>query len=458
MNIQKLYHFFAVIIITVTFTACEKDWLSAKRNLNAVVPVKLEDMRAILNNTTQPVMADDYAGMVSCSGAEANVTDDIFDYGAESERKIYTWNKTIYEAAPRPISEWDDSYQQVFNANVVLEGLQNIGREAANAVEWDDVKGGALFFRAKAFYNLLYVFSSPYEEVTAASTPGIPLRLGSDPNVPTTRATQAAGYEQLLNDLRAAIPLLRVQPLLKVDASRPAAYALLARCYLSMRDYPQAGLYADSALQLYPTLMDYRTMDAGTDRTYPFPERNEETILYSRLAPLSIFDANSFSFVVPELYALYELGDLRRLLFYRSTGGFRGNYTGSSLQFSGLTTDELFLIKAECQARQGQQTHALETLDYLLEKRYDPVFFQLHTIGNTPDVLELILQERRKELAFRGRRWEDLRRLNFDPGRAVTLHRIIQGQSYELPPNNSRYTFPIPDYIIQMTGIAQNER
>jgi hypothetical protein len=72
-------------------------------------------------------------------------------------------------------------------------------------------------------------------------------------------------------------------------------------------------------------------------------------------------------------------------------------------------------------------------------------------------LLALILDHRRKELPFRGLRWTDLRRLNKGIN-SRTLVRKLNGDSYSLGPGNSRYTLPIPNDIIGMTGMLQNPR
>jgi hypothetical protein len=80
------------------------------------------------------------------------------------------------------------------------------------------------------------------------------------------------------------------------------------------------------------------------------------------------------------------------------------------------------------------------------------------TASSSDDALIQILNERRKELLYRGLRWTDLRRLNKDPRFAITLKRIINGVSYTLPPNDNRYAWPIPDNEIALTNMPQNER
>jgi hypothetical protein len=68
------------------------------------------------------------------------------------------------------------------------------------------------------------------------------------------------------------------------------------------------------------------------------------------------------------------------------------------------------------------------------------------------------LLERRKELCFRGLRWQDLRRLNKEPEYAKTLTRKIDGITYTLPPNDPKYVFPIPPNVIALSGMQQNPR
>lgn len=138
--------------------------------------------------------------------------------------------------------------------------------------------------------------------------------------------------------------------------------------------------------------------------------------------------------------------------------GFRGSYLGSGLSFHGTTVAEMLLVRAECAVRSGNTEVALADLNTLWEKRYVNGSYPQIDLSNPKDILDLVLLERRKELIGRGARWMDLRRLNLDPERAEVLSRSINGVTYTLSPNDPRYVLPIPDYIVQATGIAQNER
>lgn len=459
MKKYKIIFFRLVLIIVVlSCTGCGKTWLAEKRNLNTVLPVTLADFRAILNVVNSPSMSTNYAGMMQVSADDLYVTDASFNSGTERDQNLYTWNKLVYTDLQQVVPDWNNSYNQVLATNVVLEGLSKVDKTNSNTIEWNDIKGGALFFRAKSYYNLIQSFASPFDSKTAKNDLGIPLRLSSDPNPVSKRANVQEVYDLIVGDLKVAASLLRVQPVWKTDASRTAAYAQLARVYLSMGKYSEALLYADSALQINSKIIDYNDVVSGADNTYPFQAMNEETILYSELSPAYRYDIITFSLVNPVLFDSYDLSDTRRTLFFRSTGAFRGNYTGSSTRFSGLTTAEMYLILAECKARGGDEIGALEALNYLSIRRYLSTSFIPFTVNNTDNVLKMILQQRRKELLYRCLRWSDLRRLNKEPEHAVILTRIVDGITYKLPPNDPRYTLPIPEYIIELTGMDQNIR
>src|SRR5690606_25537193 len=100
-----------------------------------------------------------------------------------------------------------------------------------------EIKGAAYFFRAWHFFNLLQVYSAPYDSQTANTDLGIVLKLSADVNEHVRRSTVEMCYAQILDDLEYATSLL---PPTSFVASRPnlaAAYALLARVYLSRFDY-----------------------------------------------------------------------------------------------------------------------------------------------------------------------------------------------------------------------------
>jgi starch-binding outer membrane protein, SusD/RagB family len=264
-------------------------------------------------------------------------------------------------------------------------------------------------------------------------------------------------------DLQNAVSYLPNTPLYKTRPSKPAAYAMLSRVYLTMQDYGKALVYADSCLKLYDSLLDYNTLK--TNVTYPVPAFSREVIFEATIGD----DLYGNGYIVDSnLYKSYATNDLRRTLFFKlnQTGllNYYGSYSGGgtassggSRSFGGIATDEVYLTRAECYARSGNIAAAMSDLNSLMSKRIKSGFFVPLTATTTSDALNLILQERRKETPFRGLRWLDLRRLNSE-GANITLSRKVNGQVYTLIPNGPQYVLPIPPDVVNITGMVQNER
>jgi starch-binding outer membrane protein, SusD/RagB family len=314
-----------------------------------------------------------------------------------------------------------------------------------------------LFYRAKNFYDILQEYAPVYDSSKAATDLGIPLRLTSDINIVSKRATVKDSYNQVIADLTAAIPLLPVTPLYKTRPSKPAAYALMARMYLSVSDYADAGKYADSCLALYTTLVDFNTLNYTIP--YPLPIYNNDVIFNCSMnvgnGPVS-YNARVDSL----LYQQYDSNDLRKRLFFtvnadKSVQLKNSNYYNTC--FSGMSIEEMYIVRAESRARQGQTAAALADINTLLQARYKTGTYVDKTAGSADDALLIVLGERRKELLMHGVRWSDLRRLNRDPRFAKTLTRVVAGKTYTLDPGSFRYTLAIPDDVIsQAPTIIQN--
>jgi hypothetical protein len=441
--------------------SCRKAFLDKLPSTALVVPSTLADYQALLDNDAV-MSGTPLLGELSADNCYLTYP---FWQGLDTrEHNTYYWAKDIFQGQGL-VEDWDQPYKQVFYANVVLEGLAGIPIDDVNRQQWQNEKGAALFIRAYAFYNIAQLFAPAYDSQTAATDFGIPLRLRSDIKDPSVRASVKQTYEQIIADLRQASTLLPPEvPLANRNRpSKPAALAMLARVFLSMSAYEQAGLYADSALHAYSTLIDYNTVN--TESYLPFTRLNTETLYQSNfLTYTQALAAIVFQGCIVDsaLYHSYAPGDLRLQIFFLVNGdgqpNMKGGYAGIIYPFSGLATDELYLVRAECAARAGQTSDALDDLNTLLLHRYQPGTFLPLTPSTPAAALDTILAERRKELPFRGLRWTDLRRLNKE-GRNIILTRVLNGVRYQLEPNSNLYTLPIPPDIINFNPtMVQNQR
>jgi len=453
-HIKQSIQVIAILLTFFLLSSCKK-FLDEKPDKKLVVPSTLRDLQAILDYSAFMSTLEPTAGEVS--------TDDYYlptstwlSSLKESERRTYTWEKDyIFETNT---NDWSNAYRKVYYANTVLETIQTIERNASNQAEWDNIKGQALMIRARTFMQVVELWSPAYVPASAGADMGIPLRLSTDFTETSVRPSVQETYDRILMDLNAAVPLLPVTGIHPMRASKTATYAHLARTYLAMRNYSKAGLYADSSLRLNSNLLDYNTLSASA--TYPIPQFNTEILFYGSGYQIPLY--RTIAKVDTTLYLSYAANDCRKtILFTTNTDGsiaFKGSYDGAGDgQFFGIANDEVFLIRAEAYARAGNTAAALTDLNTLLQKRMKTGTFIPVTATNSIDALNKILLERRKELPFRGLRWVDIKRLNKE-GAGITLKRIVNNQTYILPPNDLRYALPIPEAVISISGMPQNPR
>lgn len=448
------------VFIVLLLWGCKKDFLELRPDKALTVPSTFADFRALLDYSSDVMNYDPSLSTVSM--------DDFYlgENGLQGlttvvEQNAYVWASDLAQA--QSLTDWSRMYQQVFYCNVVLEGLEKMDKESKVDQNWGRLKGAALFYRANAFYNLVQCFTRAYQKQTAGSDLGIPLRVDSDLNQVVKRASLEESYQKIVGDLKEAVGLLPKNELILTRPVKNAALALLSRVYLMMGDFVNAKGYAEQSLQENASLIDYNSLNLTALRPFPvfFPnQQNAEVIFYSRMISYSYLNS-ALTFVDPALYSSYENDDLRKKAFFAERAGvrfaFKGNYSGSSTFFSGLSTREMYLIKAECAARLGNLEEARSTIATLLSKRYKAGVL-LPSGPLNEDLLTWILLERRKELIGTGLRWSDLKRLNLDTRFAKDLSRSVNGVSYSLPANDKRYVFPIPLNEILLTGISQNER
>ncbi len=450
---RRILYILAAICCAL-FVRCEK-FLDERPNKKLVVLSSVKDAQALLNNTSVFITAHPTSGEFA-AGDFYLLTEDWQSLSWQSHRQSYIWGDHVFDDMER--NDWSLPYVAVYNANVILDAIANGEIKHGTQREIADVQGQALFYRSYAFYSLLQLFAKAWDNTTSKSDLGIPLRLSSDFNIPVKRATVAECYEQIIKDMREAVVLLHETTTLKTRPTKTAAHAFLARIYLNIGRYELARASASEALASHSQLINYNTLDTTAEN--PFAIFNEEVIYHVRLwnflpyPPVPKIDS--------ELFASYHHDDLRRTLFFISNGdgtfSYKSGYNGDDGLFNGLATDELFLIRAECYARLGQTEKGLQDLDALLSKRWKAESYIPYSTMTEVDALKIILDERRKELVFRGLRWSDLKRLNKEPRFAVTLKKKIADKEYVLSPNDNRYVFPIPSAVIEMTGIQQNPR
>lgn len=442
-----------IIILCMTLLSSCNKLLDEKSDLRLSTPESVQDFQALLDRVTDVNI--NYAGSGEVCSDNYYLTDAGYaGLKNEEDKSLYIWQPDHVALSGTSGNDWRYCYKTIYSANSVIYGIGE--KSLAGA---DDVKGQALAIRASRYLDAMIVWAPVYNKATADRDLGVPLRLDPDMNPASKRASVKACFDQIIQDLNEAKELLPVKPISVTRASKGFANGLLARTYLYMGDYKLALANALEGLKYNNLLIDYNTLNAN-DKV-PIKDMNVEFVFWGtmRLAPpIGV----SIAFIPETLYNLYEENDLRKeMLFNKNANGtisFRGDYTGSSnSKIMGITTAELYLIAAEGYARTGQLLEAEKMVGKLQSNRWKKGKYSPVKGLGQEELIALILQERRKELLFRGLRWGDLKRLNRD-GANITLIRSVAGTNYTLPPNDKRYAIAIPEDIIDMSGIEQNER
>lgn len=428
--------------------------LDEKPDKALIVPTTISELWALLDNNLQVMNSE--PSQLDASSDDVLILDSRLAVLDEDSRRIYTWsNEPINNALN---TDWSRPYDQVFYSNVVLAELEQFDNSEKSSQEWRNLKGAAHFYRAYAFFSLARSFCVGYDPATAGNELGIVLRLDSDIAVALPRSTLKETFEQIILDLEMAEPLVQSAISVNTRPSKAAVWAMLSRVYLYMGDFEKSLEAADRALSLYDALLDYNQINPSPAR--PFVGNLDEVIFYSELLLRTYYFFTAGSAVSPELYAKYEQDDLRRSLFFFARSGFmafRGQYSYLANAFGGLAVDELWLNKAECEARLGQSQNAINSLNTLLVKRFKTDKFIPIAELSGEELVEKVLEERRKELVLRGMRWGDIKRLNVLGGN-ISLTRTINGTEIRLPANDPRFALSIPQEEIDRSGIRQNPR
>ncbi|QEC43683.1 RagB/SusD family nutrient uptake outer membrane protein [Pseudobacter ginsenosidimutans] len=449
MGIYK--NIYTICLFTILFTSCEK-YLDAKSDARLSIPSTIEDLQGILDN---------YSMMNRSSDLLNNMTDEYYlrrtDWEAEWQlnKDSYVWDpQTNYYSDE---NDWDKLYQRIFYANTVLDNLE---KATGSQEKLNQIKGAALCFRAIYYYQLLHLYAPPYLSVTGENKSGVVIKLTSDFNQPIIRSSVQDSYDQMFKDLEAAVKLLPDRAAYKTRPSKAAAYSYLAKGYLDLHNFEKVKEFANAALLLYDTVVDYNQVAPAFN---PFERFFPETVFYL----YTVNALNSYDWIAmvdSTLYKSYEDDDLRKLLYFQDAQGngtvaFEGAYTGNPNQlFNGIATDELFLLRAEANARLNNISDAMADLNFLLSRRYAAGSFVPLVANTKEEAINMILLERRKELLNRGVRWTDLRRLNQESPYAATIRRVLDGDVFSLQPNDPRYALLIPAKVIQLSNLNQNPR
>jgi len=359
---------------------------------------------------------------------------------------------------------WIAGYRIITRANIIENKIDQFASDDQGAV--NRIKAQTLAIRALAHFDLMRYFVDNYDRNSTAA--GIPYITVFDYEQKPTRGTVKDDYDHIESDLKTAKTLMsNMDHAINSGSSRAyidanTVNAILARVYLYSNQLDSAIKYATFAINARPlasrTVFPDIWTDASTSEVFwscifeagqGAPGAN----IYFPTTNRSQYRPNQ------TLVASYDaVNDIRYSSYFKdiNTGNppnpanptrtVLSKYLAKAAQlgkpdgvvnFKAFRTGEMYLIRAEANARKGgaNEAAALADLNVLRSARingYVPVALTGVVLMNA------IEQERRKELICEGHRFFDLKRT------ARTISRANCSSFCTLTLTNRAWTWPIP--------------
>ncbi len=390
---------------------------------------------------------------------------------------------------------WGGFYKVIDRANYVIKYVVDTNYVRADLMY--RIQAEARFIRAFYHFRLVQLFGDiPLMLEPADVTKG---------NLYPKRTPTRQVYESIINDLKFAEANLDTSYTYNDSknggrATVAAAKALLGKVYLTMAGFP---LYDNSGYQLaadkLKELIDNKTtygVDVSSSYSSIFSNvvsvkaADKERLFYTRgtsgmASGFAAFTRMKWTYVgfsqtVPskdfattaiESRKVYETGDLRRNTVTNAAGSSIIKYNDpnqldSADDFIWLRYSDVLLMYAEALIELNSTfalDDALLIINDVRRKHGGPVLPPL-TYVDQDDLRNKLRKERRRELAFEGHRWYDLKRWNilvseiknclaFQFGRDLSFYDYVDNPY----PDKAKY-LPIPfQEIVQNGNLTQNQ-
>jgi hypothetical protein len=440
LTIHKLL---PALMLTVALGSCSKGFLDTtpqqSTDLNNVV-VDLPSTRGAINGIYSLMKSADYYGRTMFVNADL-MADNAYISKKNSGRYLPNDQYGITSNDSRVRATWNQLYLLIANANILIEKGEALQLPASEEAEKKHILGEAYTLRALAYLDLARTYAQPYNFTPDASHLGVPVVTVTKPDnssiISPKRSTAKETYKQIVDDLVKATTLLTASPVgfsssNKGKITLNGARALLSRVYLYMEDWTNAEAMATeviSANKYSLIARDKLLTDFGL-------QNNSETIFEVHYLTtdnlgsdqLTNFTLQSGSYgdllATDDLYNSYDAADARRgfLIKGKRSGSGGENPAVIINKYNNITTfeegikvmrlAEVYLNRAEARAMQpGKEADAVADIDMIKKRAFAT---PAPTTETGAALLQLIRNERRRELPFEGHRLFDLTRWKQD--------------------------------------------
>lgn len=433
---MKILHKLWIVLLVFTCTAC-KDFLDVEPtdSTDSETAIKTaSDAKAMMNGLLRKMTSFDYYGRNFIMYGDAKGGDLTISSQGRGLDALYTFNHSV--SSNDYAGFWTQIYDGILQVNNLLKNIEKLENEGTSE-DFSNYKGQALTARALMYFDLVRLYGKAYtDDKTSFGVPNITTTL--EASAQPVRATVEENYNQILSDLADASPLLS-----KDKSNGSINYyvnkAMQARAYLYMEKYVEALSAAEELINsnvytLYANDQWVNSWKAqfGSESIFELGILPNEADLGTEslgfyLRRLGDGSSSAMGWFMASDYFLTRLGedadDVRwGVMSYDETSQTRlgscYKYSGStSLEGDGKSTatavnikvirlSEIYLIAAEA----ALYTDKAIAANYLNAVRKRSPNLALATASTI--TLDMILDERSKELFGEGHRFFDMIRLN----------------------------------------------
>ncbi|CAM3757932.1 RagB/SusD family nutrient uptake outer membrane protein [Flavobacterium chungbukense] len=455
-----------VLTLGLTFASCN-DYLDDAPK-GSKIPTTLADYEAFIRDeyTNQSVNVDQALNLMN---------DKFIDIATLAAQRLtkanYMWDETADRIQLNQADEstYYRSYMGIATFNLIISNALNTteATEDQKRILWAQAK----ILRAMSYYNLANFYAETYVASTATTKLSVPLITSADINAPSKQVSIQEMYDFILADVKDALPYLPKVSQTALHPNLGAGYAFYARVYLQMNNYTEALKYADLALVENNKLYDWNAyyiankavIDVANSYTNtPSPMGYTYVENYTFRHGATTYLSTEYSIPVERAQS-FEVGDVRfksrwKLRTVGADTYYRRTLSGM-FNYGGITTVEVYLIKAECLARAGQISQALTVLNTVRKTRIQPASYQDIATTDKTTALNAIFRTKNNELILTLIPFADARRLNAEGIYKVSFTKTANGTTYTLKSDSHLWTMPFPQGATQNPGngtITQN--
>ena len=440
--------YITIIFAALLFIGCD-DFLDIHPT-GKVIAETGEEYRALLTDVYSKIPED--RGLTTLRSDEIKA-----DYksltGLDYDSYFDIWNWTDYNRNPSSLYfGWRRYYHSCYIANYIIEHKNEITK--ATQKEIDQLVGESYMMRAYMHFLLANLYAPAYTHCEPAKTRGIPLSIKADVNAVLKCSSVEQVYKQILQDIDSAAVYMNVERWdegLNYRFNTTTANALRARVALYMGDWSLALQEAKKVIALYPELEDLNKSGSLLPTNY----KSVESIM--ALEQVITTQLMSIGYVDTTLLSLYRSGDSRKSKYFKQKNLriFLYRERNTSEERCTFRAAEFYLIAAEAANELNDQEIALLYIKRLMEKRYATDKYLEYSSaldGLDQEALRVeIANERRRELAYQGHRWFDLRRTT-----QPELKKNFEDEEFTLEEGDERYTLRFPTDAVAANPEIEN--